>query len=258
MMSHRTAGGLAGKVALVTGASRGLGREIAMILAAHGCELALDYKDGSTQAEAEAVARDVADAGGRAVPLRADVTDATEVERLFRCVEEIFGRLDILVNNAGTARAQDVFQTTLEDWRFLLDTNLTSCFLCSQAALRVMARQKSGVIVNISSVAGERGHLCGQVHYAASKSGIIGLTKTLARTAAPLGVRVNAVAPGLIETDLLRSTHSEAELNALAREIPMGIGEPSDVGHAVAFLCGAGARYITGATLDVNGGAYMR
>ncbi len=257
-MAEGTETEMAGRVALVTGASRGLGREIALSLARHGCDIAVNYKNGETQAEAEAVAREIMAGGRRAVTLPADVSVEAEVNRLFECIEKIFGRLDVLVNNAGTARAQDILDTTLEDWHFLLDTNLTSCFLCSKAALRLMARRKSGAIVNISSVAGERGHLCGQVHYAASKSGIIGLTKTLARTAAPLGIRVNAVAPGLIETDLLLATHSEAELGALAREIPMGIGTPSDVGSAVAFLCSDGARYITGATLDVNGGAYMR
>jgi NAD(P)-dependent dehydrogenase (short-subunit alcohol dehydrogenase family) len=121
-----------------------------------------------------------------------------------------------------------------------------------------MAPRRRGRIVSISSVAGSRGHLCGQVHYAASKSGIIGLTKTLARTAAPYGIQVNAVAPGLIDTDLLRATHSPAELAELAREIPLGIGRPEDVASVVAFLLGEGGQYITGATIDVNGGAYMR
>ncbi len=249
---------MTGNVALVTGASRGLGREIALTLAGGGCDVAVNYKDAGAEEEVQSVVREIAALGRRVVALEGDVSDGAQVDRLFAQVSETFGRLDILVNNAGTARAQDIFSTSEEDWHFILNTNLTSCFLCSKAAMRLMAPRRSGVIVNISSVAGQRGHLVGQVHYSASKSGIIGLTKTLARTAAPLDIRVNAVAPGLIETELLRATHSDAELARLARDIPLGIGRPRDVALAVQFLCGEGGRYITGATLDVNGGAYLR
>jgi NAD(P)-dependent dehydrogenase (short-subunit alcohol dehydrogenase family) len=249
---------LEGRVAVVTGAARGLGRETALVLAERGCHLVVNYKNAETEESAREVARRICAMGRQAAAVAADVSVNAEVEAMFQYAIETFGTVDILVNNAGTARAQNILETSEADWHYLLDTNLTSCYLCSRAALRIMAAQRGGTIVNISSVAGERGHLCGQVHYAASKSGIVGLTKTVARTAAPFGVRVNAVAPGLIETDLLRSTHSPEELTELVRDIPLGIGTPRDVALAVAFLCGEGGRYITGATLDVNGGAYMR
>jgi NAD(P)-dependent dehydrogenase (short-subunit alcohol dehydrogenase family) len=245
-------------VALVTGASRGLGRAIAVALAAGGCDVAINYKDAATKDEAQDVVRAVAAAGQRAVAFQADVSEGAQVEQMFRDAEAAFGHLDFLVNNAGIARPETVFDISEESWKEVIDTNLTGCFLCARAALRRMAPRRRGRIVSISSVAGSRGHLCGQVHYAASKSGIIGLTKTLARTAAPYGIQVNAVAPGLIDTDLLRATHSPAELAELAREIPLGIGRPEDVASVVAFLLGEGGQYITGATIDVNGGAYMR
>ena len=168
------------------------------------------------------------------------------------------GPIDILVNNAGTSQAKDIFQIEAADWDRIIRTNLTSCFHCSQAAMKIMARQKSGRIINISSVVGHQGALFGHVHYAATKSGMLGMTRTLARTGAPLGINVNAIAPGCIETVLLHKTLGDTAVEEMRNKIPLGLGTPRDIGLAVAFLCGEGGRYITGATLDVNGGLYMR
>lgn len=243
-------------MALVTGASRGLGRGIALVLAEQGADVVVNFVHARD--EAAQVAAQIQQLGRRALAVQADVSQAAEVERLFAAVRGEFGRLDILVNNAGTSQARDIFETSLEDWRRILDTNLTSCFLCSKAAMEMMAAQKSGRIVNISSVVGEQGALFGHVHYASSKSGMLGFTKTLARTGAPLGITVNAVAPGIIDTELLQQTHGSEKTAALAQQVPLGLGTVRDVGLAVAFLCGEGGRYITGSTLDVNGGLYLR
>lgn len=247
---------LTGRVAMVTGASRGLGRGIALALAELGADIIVNYLSSSK--EAEKVSEEIRGLGRRALPLQADVSDKSDVEQLFEKTIADFGRLDILVNNAGVSQSRDIFEETLEDWQKILNTNLTSCFLCSKAAMIIMRKQRSGRIVNITSVVGQQGALFGHVHYAASKSGIIGLTKTLARTAAPSGVTVNCVAPGIIDTELLQRTHGASKIEELASGIPIGLGLPRDIGLAVAFLCGDGARYITGATLDVNGGMLMR
>lgn len=247
---------LSGQVALVTGSAQGIGRGIALVLAEQGADIVINDKMPGGQAET--VASQIRDLGRRAVVVRADVSVADEVTNLFEAIEKEFGRLDILVNNAGTSRSEDIFETKEDDWQFIINTNLTSCFLCSKAAMKIMAAQKSGRIVNISSVVAEQGALFGDVHYAASKSGILGITKTLARTAAPLGITVNAVAPGCIETKLLLESLSTVQVDELVASIPLGLGKPRDIGLTVAFLCGEGGRYITGTTVDVNGGFYMR
>ena len=247
---------LNGQVAIVTGASRGLGRGIALVLAEQGADVAVNYVSAETQAQ-EVVAQ-IAKMGRRALAVKADVGTAAEVERLFQTTLKHFGRLDILVNNAGTSQPKDIFQIEADDWDRIIRTNLTSCFHCSQAAMRIMALQKSGRIVNISSVVGHQGALFGHVHYAATKSGMLGMTRTLARTGAPLGITVNAIAPGCIETELLHETLTDQGVEEMRGRIPLGLGTPRDVGLAVAFLCGEGGRYVTGATLDVNGGLYMR
>jgi NAD(P)-dependent dehydrogenase (short-subunit alcohol dehydrogenase family) len=247
---------LAGKTAIVTGASRGLGKGIALVLAEHGANVVVNYH--SAAACAEEVCAQVEALGGKALAVQADVSMEADVAKLMAAAKERFGSVDILVNNAGTTRAQEIFDTTLDDWEFIIKTNLTSCFLCSKAAMDVMREQGSGRIVNISSIVGHRGALFGHVHYAATKSGMFGFTKTLARTAAPLGITVNCVAPGIIETELLFQTHGEEGVAELAGGVPLGLGKPRDVGLAVAYLCGEGGRYITGATIDVNGGMYLR
>ena len=247
---------LSEQVALVTGASRGLGRGIALVLAEEGAHVVVNYKD--SEDKANQVVAQIQDMGRRAIKLQADVSAADQVGRLFEEIKRHFGRLDVLVNNAGISQPKDIFEATEEDWRFLIDTNLTSCFLCCKAAMEIMAEQKSGRIIFISSVVGEQGALFGHLHYAATKSGMLGITKTLARTGAPLGITVNAIAPGCIETELLHSTLGPDRIAKLTADIPLGLGKPRDVGLAVAFLCGQGGRYITGATIDVNGGLYMR
>jgi 3-oxoacyl-[acyl-carrier protein] reductase len=243
---------LDGKVALVTGSARGIGKGIALVLAEKGADLIIN--DKNLNYEGEAVAAQIQAMGRRVMLANADVSEAGEVTSMFRSIRDTFGRLDVLVNNAGTSQAKDIFAATEEDWDYIIKTNLTSCFLCSKEAMEIMAEQESGRIINISSVVGERGALFGHVHYAATKSGMLGITKTLARTGAPLGINVNAIAPGLIETELLLKTHGADGIEKLGSSIPLGIGKPRSVGLAVAFLCGEGGNYITGTTIDVNGG----
>ncbi|NMA45339.1 MAG: SDR family oxidoreductase, partial [Lentisphaerae bacterium] len=196
--------------------------------------------------------------GVRALAVQADVGVAAAVDAMFAQIDKDFGHLDILVNNAGTSRAETIFEMSEESWDFILNTNLKSMFLCSKAAMLRMRERREGRIINMSSVVGHQGALFGHVHYAASKSGILGFTKTLARTGAPLGITVNAVAPGVIRTELLYQTHGEAGVKKLAESIPLGLGELRDVGLSVAFLAGEGGRYLTGICIDVNGGMYMR
>jgi NAD(P)-dependent dehydrogenase (short-subunit alcohol dehydrogenase family) len=248
---------LKNKVALVTGAARGLGRGIALVLAEQGAHIVVADRDTPENAAGTCAAIEAV--GRRVRFIRADVSQETDVLQLFDSIESEFGRLDILVNNAGIDRVQDILDTSLEDWHAVLDVNLTGCFLCAKAALGIMRKQETGGrIVNISSITGQQGALYGRVHYGASKAGLLGLTKTLARSAAQYGVTVNAIAPGIIETDLLYETHGAQGVEKLAASVPLGLGTPRDVGLAVAFFCGEGGRYITGATLDVNGGMYFR
>lgn len=248
---------LEGKIALVTGAARGIGKGIALVLAEQGADVILN--DKLPNLEGEVVRSQIADMGRRVRMIEADVSVEAEVTDMFRRIRDEFGRLDILVNNAGISKTQNIFETSLEDWQYVLNTNLASCFLCSKCAMELMAEQRFGRIINISSMVGEQGALFGHVHYAATKSGMMGFTKTLARTGAPLGITVNAIAPGIIETELLFKTHGIEGVEKLSEMVPMGyLGKPRQIGLAVAFLCGEGGAYITGSTLDINGGMYMR
>lgn len=244
------------KIALVTGAARGLGKGIALELANQGADIVIN--DLRYSGDIEALEAEIHKLGRRSWVTAADITQEEAVREMFTFIRNEIGRLDILVNNAGVDKSQDIFSTSLEDWNFVMQTNITGCFLCSKHALQMMRDQRQGRIVNVSSVVGHQGALKGHVHYASSKSGMFGLTKTLARTAAAFGVNVNAVAPGVIETELSLKTHGESGMEALRKGIPLGLGNVADVGLAVAFLCGEGARYITGVTLDVNGGLYFR
>jgi len=247
---------LTGKVALVTGASNGIGKGIAVCLARAGADLIVNYR--RDLAGAEDTARQIRAAGRKALVVQADVSEEAEVKALFGTAWETFGRLDILVNNAGTSRGEDIFTATLENWEQLIKTNLTSGFLCSKEAMNRMKEQGFGRIILVSSVVAHQGALKGHIHYAASKSGQLGLAKTLARTAAPYGITVNTIAPGIIKTDLLMKTHGPEGVTRLAQGVPLGLGTVWDVGNAAVFLCSDEASYLTGVTLDVNGGQYIR
>ncbi|WNR42962.1 SDR family NAD(P)-dependent oxidoreductase [Paenibacillus roseipurpureus] len=247
---------LQGKIALVTGSSRGIGKAIALQLAKAGATVVINSNEHYDSMKA--VVEEIKQLGGEARAIQADVSNEDEVKRLFAEITDSYGRLDILVNNAGTSRNETIDEITLEGWKSLLDINLTSCFLCSQLAMELMKRHQFGRIIQISSVVAHQGALYGHVHYSASKSAQLGFTKTLARTAAPHGITVNAVAPGIILTELLEQTLGEDKISTLSASIPMGMGEPIDVANAVVFLASEEAKYVTGITLDVNGGQYMR
>ena len=243
-----------GRVALVTGASRGIGRAIALKLAALGACVAVNYRAGEVAAN-EVVAA-ITSAGGEARAFGADVSDEEAATSLVKEVIAIYGQLDILVNNAGITRDNIMARMKAEDFDAVLTTNLRSCWLMCRAALRAMMRARYGRIVNISSVTALMGN-AGQSNYAASKAGIIGMSKSLAREIASRSITVNVVAPGFIATDMTAELPDEVLETARTR-IPLGrIGQASDVAAAVAFLASDEAAYITGQTLGVNGGIYM-
>ncbi len=247
---------LTGKTALVTGASNGIGKGVAVCLAKAGADIIVNYR--SDEKGAGHTAEQIRAYGRKTLEIRADVSDNGDVRRMFEEIRQEFGRLDILINNAGTSRAEDIFEITEESWDNLIRTNLTSGFLCAKEAMELMRNQRSGRIIQISSVVAHQGAVKGHLHYAATKAGQLGLTKTLARTGAPFGITVNAIAPGIIRTELLMKTHGEAGVRKLAEGVPMGLGETADIGNAAVFLCSEEASYITGITLDVNGGQDIR
>ena len=244
---------LAGKVALVTGAAQGIGKAIAFLLAGNGADIVVS--DINLE-RAEETAKEIEGTGQRAMAIRVDVANSEEVERMVQTILERFGHIDILVNNAGIARDRLILRMTEEDWDAVLNVNLKGTFNCTKAVVRHMSKQRSGKIVSIASVVGEMGN-AGQANYSASKAGVSGFTKTIAREFAQRGINVNAVAPGYIETpmtDVLREKTKE-ELKQL---IPMDrLGRPEDVAEAVLFLVSEASSYITGEVLNVNGGIYM-
>lgn len=243
-----------GKIALVTGGSRGIGRAIALKLAQAGCDVAILYA-GREDAALETVAM-LEETGVRAVSLKCDVSDGAQAGEAVQQVSKMLGTPDILVNNAGIVRDALAMRMTTEDFRAVLDTNLTGAFNMIHACLPMFIRRRSGRIINISSVSGMMGNP-GQANYSASKAGLIGLTKTIAREVASRGITVNAVAPGFIETDMTRGMSEAALKNGLSA-VPMGrIGQPEDIANAVRFLAGDEAAYITGCVLKVDGGMYI-
>jgi 3-oxoacyl-[acyl-carrier protein] reductase len=243
---------LSGKIALVTGASRGIGRAIASRLAGQGAFVVATARE----THAEDTVSSIVASGGQAEAISVDVTDTPALERLPATVVERHGRLDILVSNAGITRDQLLMRMKREDWDAVIATNLTAAFTLTQAAMRPMIKQRGGRIITVSSVVGQSGN-AGQTNYAASKAGLIGFSKALAREVASRGITVNVIAPGMIATDMTQQISEKMHAD-LAAAIPLGrLGTADEVAAAVCFLASDEAAYITGHVLAVNGGMYM-
>jgi 3-oxoacyl-[acyl-carrier protein] reductase len=244
---------LIGKIALVTGAAQGIGRDIALALANDGADVAIC--DVNLEA-AQKTTAEIEAKGKKSLALKTNVAVSADVTATMEQVVEKFGRLDILVNNAGITRDGLILRMKDEDWDLVLSINLKGAFLCAKAALKYMTKQRSGTIINIASIVGAMGN-AGQANYVASKAGLIGLTKTIAREYANRNITANAVAPGFIETAMTKAL-SENVRQELAKQIPVGkLGTPEDVANAVRFLASPWASYITGQVIHVNGGMYM-
>lgn len=245
---------LEGKTALVTGASRGIGRAIALRLAAEGADVAVNF--AGSLAKAEEVKEAIIKMGRKAVAIQADVKDVSSVASMVEEVKKTFGRIDILVNNAGVTRDGLLMRMKDEDWETVIDTNLRGVFQCTKAVSKIMMKQRYGRIVNMASVVGLVGN-AGQANYAASKAGVIGFSKSVARELASRGITVNMVAPGCIDTDMT-AVLSDKVREAMLADIPLArVGKPEDVANAVAFLVSDEAAYITGQVINVDGGMVM-
>lgn len=245
---------LDGRHALVTGASRGIGRAVALAFAAEGASVALNF--AGNVAAAEAVRAEIESAGGKAILVPADVSDENAVEDMVKTVTEAFGSIDILVNNAGITRDGLLLRMKEEDWDAVLNTNLKGVFLCTKAVSKFMMKKRYGRIVNMASVVGVTGN-ASQANYAAAKAGVIGFTKAMAKELASRGITVNAIAPGFIRSDMTDVLPDKVK-EAMLAEIPLGrVGEPADVAKAALFLASDQAAYITGQVLKVDGGMVM-
>ena len=245
---------LTGKTAIVTGGSRGIGRAAALTLAEAGADVAVIYA-GNTAAAEETV-RPIEEKGRKGLAIQCDVADEAAVTAMVKDVKKELGRIDILVNNAGITRDGLLMIMKEDDWQAVLDTNLTGAFHCTKAVTRLMMKQRSGSIINITSVVGETGN-AGQANYAAAKAGLIGFTKSVAKELASRNIRCNAIAPGCIETDMT-AVLGEDTVDAMIKTIPMGrVAQPEEVAKAVLFLASDDASYITGQTLNVDGGMVM-
>ncbi len=240
------------QVAVVTGASRGIGKAAALALASQGAKVVVNYARSSDAAEA--TVQEITQAGGEAIAIQADVSQSVEVDNLITTTLDQFGRIDVLVNNAGITKDTLLLRMKLEQWQAVIDLNLTGVFLCTKAVSKTMLKQRSGRIINIASVAGQMGNP-GQANYSAAKAGVIGFTKTVAKELANRGITVNAVAPGFIETDMTHDLKSDDIINF----IPLGrYGKPEEVAGVIRFLAAdPAAAYITGQVFNVDGGMVM-
>ncbi len=247
--------GFEGRVAIVTGAGRGIGRAISQRLAEAGAKIAVgDIHGKNAQNTSDALK----EKGGHSLACRVDVSDERSVLSLIETTVKTFGRVDILVNNAGIMFRTRILDITSQEWERVIRVNLTGPFLCTRAVLPEMKKRKFGRIINISSSAGRSVSTLGGVHYTASKAGLLGMTRAVAKEVAPFGITVNAVCPGLIDTEMVRKTASKDELQSFLDSFPIErIGTPKEVGDLVVFLCSDKASYITGASLDINGGDLM-
>lgn len=245
---------LDGQVAIVTGASRGIGRAVAIALAKVGAKVVINYA-GNAEA-AEAVRTVITDNGGQAITVKADVADAEAVDSLVKQTIETYGKVDILVNNAGITRDTLLMRMKDEDWDAVMNTNLKGIFYCTKAVTKSMMKQRSGKIINMTSVVGLMGN-AGQANYAAAKAGVIGFTKSMAKELASRSITVNAIAPGFIATDMTHGLSEQVKAD-LEAQIPLSrLGAAEDVAAAVVFLASQSANYITGQTLNVDGGMVM-
>lgn len=245
---------LKGKVAFVTGGSRGIGREIALELARQGAHVAINY--AGNKEKAEAVADEIREIGQEAIVLQGDVSDQESVQAMIKAALSHFNKIDILVNNAGITKDNLLMRMKEEDWDAVMNTNLKGVFLCTKAVVRQMMKQRSGSIINISSIVGVSGNP-GQANYVAAKAGVIGFTKTAAKELASRGITVNAIAPGFIATDMTDVLTEDLKADML-KQIPLGyLGKPNDIAKVVVFLASDDASYMTGQTLHVDGGMVM-
>ncbi len=245
---------LTGKTALVTGGSRGIGRAIALMLAGQGAKVAVNY--AGNEAKANEVVDEIKSGGGKALAIRADVSSAEEVKQMAKTVIDTFGSLDVLVNNAGITKDNLLMRMKEDEWDAVIDTNLKGVFNCTKAAARQMMKQRHGRIINVASVVGIIGNP-GQANYVAAKAGVIGLTKTTAKELAARNITVNAVAPGFISTDMTDKLPEDVREEML-KQIPLSrFGSPDDVAAVVKFLASEDSGYMTGQTLQVDGGMVM-